>query len=134
MVASTSPERVPMGEAGEGPQAHGGVHALAVHHGGEAGAVAQVAADDPAVLGIAQHVDGPGGDVAVAGAVEAVAADVVLLIVLVGDGVDVGLGGHGHMEGGVEHGHLGRLGHDLLAGLDAHEIGGVVEGPGGCTS
>ena len=35
------------------------------------------------------------------------------------------------MEGGIEHGHLGRLGHDLLTGLDAHEIGGVVEGPQG---
>ena len=66
-----------------------------------------------------------------AGAVEAVAADVVLLIILIGNGVDIRLGGHGHVESGVEHGNLGRLGHDLLAGLDAHEVGGVVEGPKG---
>src|SRR5699024_6288984 len=67
----------------------------------------------------------------VAGAVEAVATHVILLIVLVGDGVDVGLGGHGHVEGGVEHGHLGGVGDDLLAGPDAHEVGGVVEGTQG---
>ena len=62
---------------------------------------------------------------------EAVAAHVILLIVLVGDGVDVGLGGHGHVESGVEHGHLGGVGHDGLAGPDAHEVGGVVEGAQG---
>src|SRR5699024_5874898 len=99
--------------------------------GGQGGAVAQVAADHPAVLGVAQHVDGPGGDIAVAGAVEAVAAHVILLIVLVGDGVAVGLGGHGHVESGVEHGHLGGVGHDGLGGPDAREVGGVVEGAKG---
>ena len=35
------------------------------------------------------------------------------------------------MESGVEHGHLGGLGHDLLAGLDAHEVGRIVEGAQG---
>ena len=42
-----------------------------------------------------------------AGAVEAVAADLVLLIVLVGQSVGVGHGGHGLMERGVEHGDHG---------------------------
>ena len=31
------------------------------------------------------------------------------------------------MERSVEHGDLGLARHDLLAGLDAHEVGGVVE-------
>ena len=59
---------------------------------------------------------------------EAVAADLVLFIVLVGQGVHVGLGGHGLVEGGVEHAHHGHAGHALLAGLDAGDVGGVVEG------
>ena len=32
------------------------------------------------------------------------------------------------MEGGVEHGHLGHVAHDGLAGVDAGDVGGVVEG------
>ena len=33
------------------------------------------------------------------------------------------------MEGGVEHGHLGHVGaHDGGAGLDAQDVGGVVQG------
>jgi hypothetical protein len=31
------------------------------------------------------------------------------------------------MEGGVEHGDHGDAGHDLLAGADAGEVGGVVQ-------
>ncbi len=56
---------------------------------------------------LAQHSGSALGDILVRGAVEAVAADLVLLIVLVGQGIHIGLGGHGLMEGGVEHGHLG---------------------------
>ena len=58
---------------------------------------------------------------------EAVTADLVLGIVLIGQGVHVGLGGHGLMEGGVEHGHHGDAGHDLGAGADADQVGGVVQ-------
>ena len=32
------------------------------------------------------------------------------------------------MERGVEHGDLRRLGHDSLAGANAHQVGGVVQG------
>ena len=35
------------------------------------------------------------------------------------------------MEGGVEHGNLGLVGHDGLAGADTHEVGGVVQGAQG---
>ena len=62
------------------------------------------------------------------GAVEAVAADLVLLIILVGQGINIALGGHRLMEGGVEHGHHGGGGHNGLAGLDAGDVGGIVQG------
>ena len=58
---------------------------------------------------------------------EAVAADLVLLIVLIGNGIGIGHGGHGLVEGSVEHGDHGHAGHELLAGLDADDVGGVVE-------
>ena len=32
------------------------------------------------------------------------------------------------MEGGVEHGDHGHAGHELLAGLDADDVGGIVQG------
>ena len=60
---------------------------------------------------------------------EAVAADLILLVVLVGQGVGIGYRRHGLVEGGVKHGHLGHVGtHDGLAGLDAGDVSGVVEG------
>ena len=87
-----------------------------------------MAGDDLQLLdGLAQHGGGPGGNVAVRGAVEAVAADLILLIVLVGQSIDVALGGHGLMEGGVKHAHHGHTGHDLLAGADAGDVGRIVE-------
>ena len=67
-------------------------------------------------------------DIAVAGAMEAVAAHVQLLIVFHGNAVQVSLGRHGLMERGIEHGHVRRAGHDLFAGFDAHQVGGIVQG------
>ena len=88
-----------------------------------------MAGDELQLLGgLAQHGGGPLGDVLVAGAVEAVAADLVLLIELIGQGVGVGHGGHGLMEGGVEHGDHGGAGHEGLTGADADDVGGVVQG------
>ena len=62
------------------------------------------------------------------GAVEAVAADAVILVVLVRNGVHESLAGHGLMEGGVEHGDHGDVAHNGLAGVDAGDVGGVVKG------
>ena len=86
-------------------------------------------ADDDLQLacGLAHQLDGALGDIAMGRAVEAVAAEMIFLIILRGDGVAIGLRGHGHMERSVEHGDLGLARHDLLAGLDAHEVGRVVE-------
>ena len=57
----------------------------------------------------------------------AVTADTVLLIILVGQGVHVGLRLHGLMEGGVENDYLRDLGKDLLHSADTEDMGGVVE-------
>ena len=67
------------------------------------------------------------GDVIVRGAVGAVAADVVLAVVLVRQGVHIGVFRHGLMEGRVEHHHLGHVGQNLLAGADAEQMGVVME-------
>ena len=91
-----------------------------------------MADDDPAVLVLEiQHFQRARGDIAVAGAVEAVAADVVLLIIFIGHAVQIGGARHGLMESGVEHGHHWRVGHDRLAGADAHQVGRVVQRPEG---
>ena len=82
-------------------------------------------------VGLAQKSGSPASHILVGGAVEAVAADVVILIVLGGNGVPVSLGGHGHMESGVEHGNLGSVGHNCLASPDTHEVSRVVEGSQG---
>ena len=83
--------------------------------------------------GLAHELGAAGGDVAVAGAVEAVAADAVVLVVLIWHGIGEGLGRHALVEGGVEHGDLGHvLAHDGGAGVDAGDVGGVVQrGEGG---
>ena len=59
---------------------------------------------------------------------EAVAADVILLIVFIGDAEDVCLVGHGLVEGGVEHGgHRDLRSEDVAAGLHGDSLGRIVE-------
>ena len=109
-------------------KAHGRVDGDAVLDGGHGGAVAQVAGDDLQVLQVlAQGLGALLGHIEVRGAVEAVAADLVLAVVFVGDRIDVGFFGHGLVEGGVECPGHGDAGQDLLAGLDAGDIGRVVQ-------
>ena len=79
----------------------------------------------------AHQLDGALGDILVGGAMEAVAADGVILVILGGNGVAVSLGGHGHVESGIEHGDLRGVGHDRLTGADAHQVGRVVQGAEG---
>ena len=116
------------GKTGERGEAHGGVDALAAVDRGDGGAVAEVAGDQLELLdGLAEHIGRALGNILVRGAVEAVAADLVLLIVLIGKSIGVSHGRHGLVEGSVEHGDHGHAGHELLAGLDADDVGGVVE-------
>ena len=87
-----------------------------------------MAGDDLQLCGrLAQHGGGPLGDILVARAVETVPPHLVVLVVLVGQGIGKCLGGHGLMEGGVEHGNHRHVGHDLLAGTNAGDVGGIVE-------
>ena len=59
---------------------------------------------------------------------EAVAADLVLLVILIGDGVQIGVLGHGLVEGRVEHRHLGHVvAQHRPAGLNADDVGGVMQ-------
>ena len=115
-------------EAFGGAESHRGVDALAAVDGRDGAAVAEVAGDYLEVLYVlAEYFGGAVRDVAVARAVEAVAADAVLLIVLVGDSVDEGLGRHGLMEGRVEDDDVRLAGEHVHDGLEAHEVRGVVE-------
>ena len=68
------------------------------------------------------------GYVLVAGAVEAVAADLVLLVVLIRDSVHVVRLGHRLMECGIEYSdHRNVRTHNLAAGLNTDQVGRVVE-------
>ncbi len=116
-------------EAGEGGEAHGGVEDFAAVNGGDGGAVAEVAGDEFELFdGFAEVFGGGVGDEFVAGAVEAVFADAELGVEVFGDGVEVGVFGHGLVEGGVEDDDVGDAGEGGFAGADAVEVGGVVEG------
>ena len=87
-----------------------------------------MAGDDlGAFLGDAEELEDAGADVAVAGAMETVAAHAMLLVELVGQGVHVGVVGHGLVEGGVEDAHLREVGQQGLNGVYAFDVGGVVE-------
>ena len=59
---------------------------------------------------------------------EAIAANLILLIVLIGKGVHIGLSGHGLVKRGVENRHHRSVRHKCLTCLDSDNIGGVVEG------
>ena len=78
--------------------------------------------------GLAHKLGAALGDIAMGGAVEAVAADTVVLIILVGDGVHICLVGHGLVEGGVEHDDHGNIVHNSSAGENTGDVCGVVEG------
>ncbi len=75
----------------------------------------------------ANHLGGLLGDELVAGAVEAVAADAVFLIHLVGQAIEEALGRQGAVEGGVEDGRLGDAGQHLAHGIDTGQVAGGVQ-------
>ena len=61
------------------------------------------------------------------GAVEAVATHTILAVELLGEGIHVGIVGHGLVEGGVEHTDLGNLGQQSADSIDTLDIGGIVQ-------
>ena len=109
----------------ERSETHRGVEALAVYDSREGCAVAKVAGDDLGVL-LAEKLNCSAADEAVRGAVEAVATDLVLLVILVGNAVHICVIGHRAVEAGVKYGNL-RNAHNLLALYDTLEVRGVVK-------
>src|SRR5574344_787455 len=102
-------------EAGEGRQAHRGVYDAAVLHRGQRGAVAEVAGDEVHLRErLLQELRSRLGDELVARAVERVLAGAV--------------GHRRDVECGVEDGDVRNALEDLLAGLDAAQVGGHVQG------
>ena len=115
-------------QADQRRKAHRGVDALAAVDRADGGAVAEMAGYELQFLSRSAHDLGAvTGDIAVGSAVEAVAADAVILIVFVRHSVHICLARHGLMESGVEHCDHGHVAHDGLAGLDAGEVRGVVQ-------
>ena len=77
--------------------------------------------------GNAEELAGTGRHIAVAGAMETIATDAVLLVKLVGNGIHISLGRHGLMESCVEDTHLGKSRHQFLHGVHTLQVGGIVE-------
>jgi len=93
-----------------------------------AGPVADVAGDDFRVLEVQPGQLGTHlGHILVARSVEAVLADAVLVVVGVGQCVEVVHRRNRLVERGVEDGYLGRAGEHLLNREDTFEVGGVVQ-------
>jgi len=117
------------GETYQGSEAHGGIDGLAAFDSADGAAVAHMAGDELQLFdGLAKHFSCTAGNIAVAGAMEAVTTDLVVVVVFVGDSIGVSLSGHGLMERGVENSNLGNvLAHNLGAGVDAGEVCGVVQ-------
>ena len=85
--------------------------------------------NDLGALGLhAQELQGASADIAVRGAVETIAAHAVLLVQLIGDGIHIGLGGHGLVESGIKDTYLRQTGHEFLHGIDTLQVGRVVQG------
>ena len=62
-----------------------------------------------------------------AGSVEAVFTDAVFLIVIIGNGVEIGFRRHGLVELGIEYRDVRNAGEDFLAGFDAGEVCRIVK-------
>jgi hypothetical protein len=112
-----------------GGHAHGGVHRAAVVDGAQGGSNAQVTGHHLELAeGALDDFGGLQGNVAVGRAVEAVAADAFLLVKVVRQAVEVGVGRQGLVEGGVEDRHVGHTGQLLHGHADALHIHRVVQG------
>ena len=75
---------------------------------------------------LAQHLAHTVGYIAVAGAVETIAAHVILLVKLVRHGIQISVVGHCRMERVVEHAHLRNIWHEMVNGADAFQVACVV--------
>ena len=113
-------------QAVERREAHRGIAAYTVLDGGKRGAVAQMAREQ-AVAARAQDLLGHHPLIAVTRAVGTVLAHVVLVAHVLGQRVGVGDLGHGHVERGVEDGHVGQLRILLAAIFDCRGLAVIVQ-------
>ena len=89
-----------------------------------------MAGDDGGVFDLlVQEFGGRQRHIVVAGAVEAVFADAVLLVEVVGNRIQVRFRRHGHVELGVENADVRHAGQLFLTRFDAGEVGRVVQRP-----
>ena len=116
-------------EAVKRGETHAGVDDLAVLDGGDGGTVADVAGDKLQILDVLAHeLCNAVADIAVGGAVEAIAADLVLLIVLIRHSEHVSLLRHGGMESRIEHDNFRDfLAENVHAGANALYMCAVVQ-------
>ncbi len=117
-------------QAALGAHAEAASDGLAVANGTKRGAAAEVAGDDLDVLAT-EELGGAAGDVAVAGAVEAPAADAVLGGPLVGHGVALVGFGDGAVKTCLERRHKWDLGEAVGEGPHRGDVGRVVGGSDG---
>ena len=113
-------------QAGKRGKAHGGLDGVAGVHRGDGCAVTQVA-DDLLQVVAAEQLSGLAGDELVAGAVEAILADLQLLGQLGVDGVGVRLCGQVGEERGVKDADMRHVGEQLSGGVDALDARRVVQ-------
>ena len=107
-------------QALERREAHRRVDGLAVVHGRDGSAVAQMTGDEAEVPERAsEQVRGLLGRVAVARAVRTIAANAIVLVIAHGKWVHVRLGRHRRVKCGVEDGDLWCVGHELAHHVDA---------------
>ena len=79
------------------------------------------------VAGNAEHICGNVGDVLVAGAVEAVAANTVLISQVIRNSVTPGVLGHGRVERGIEHSNLRQVWPGVEGGTHTLHVRGVMQ-------
>ena len=113
-------------QAVEGGEAHGALDAAAGEQRAHRGAAAEVGDDHPAAGDLGRDLGEAAGDVLVAEAVEAVAAD-ALVVERARQGVAVGVLGVAAVEGGVEAGDLRQVGVDRRDEADGGEVVRLVQ-------
>ncbi len=108
---------------------HRGVHAAAVAHCADRSAIAQVG-DHQTTLLLRQpeQRQGAPGDIAVRGAVEAIAAHPEVLVILPRQTIEKGFRGQGLVKAGIKDRHLHHLREQPLRRGDAAEAGVVMQG------
>ena len=127
-AGSRSPERVPITRPSSGVSPIEVSTDSPTAYGGGGRAVAEVQHDQVGVLDApAERTRGLAGDERVRGAVEPVAADVVLVAPRARDGVGVRDRRHRLVEGRVEDHDLRQVGEQLAGHRDALEVGRVVQ-------